>query len=186
MTAPLASDAENLDRLLGRFLRRFAFIGPTNIETVAERFAAFIKAAEVPRDPFEILPLLGITIERAILPRGTRAVWKREDGRYVFRVSQHRIHASVRFGLWECMFEVMVSHPRFPSALAPGVKDRLAGRFASLLLMPKTTVLAAAKKFQTNPGALVPILAGKFGVGMTAMRLRLRELRVEGTQQAAR
>lgn len=183
MTSPLSTDAEGLDHLLDRFLRRFAFIGPTNIETVAERFARFTKATEVPRDPFEILPLLGVKIERAILTRGTRAVWKREDNHYVFRVSQHRSQASTRFGLWECMFEIMVSHPRFPSALAPGVRNRLAGKFASLVLMPESAVRAAANKFQTNPGALVPILAEKFGVGMTAMRFRLRELEAEAKKR---
>jgi hypothetical protein len=44
MQRAIARDGEELDRLLERFLRRFAYVGPTNVVSFAERFAEFLKA----------------------------------------------------------------------------------------------------------------------------------------------
>ena len=44
--------------------------------------------------------------------------------------------------------------------------------------MPADAVVEAAERFGTNPEALVEVLAGRFGVSLTAMRKRLYELEI--------
>ena len=176
MQKPLAADADGLDLLLGKFLRRYAYISLTNIESLSDQFARFIRATEVPRDPFHLLPHLGIALERKLLSPPSRAIWTRQDNRYIIYYSAHDRTASANFSLWHELFEILASHPQCPSALSPWLHERLANKFASFMLMPREAVLTQAARFRRNPEYLVTILSQRFLVSQTAMRKRLYEL----------
>ena len=178
MQKPIARNAGELDGLLGKFLGRFAYVGPTNVLSFAERFAGFLKATELPRDPFHLLPRMGIRLARAQLD-SARAIWAREGGEYVIYCGRYERPASVSFTLFHELFEILAHHPRFPTALSHWLEQRLANQFAAALLMPEEAVRREAERFRTNRECLIPILAEKFGVSLSAMRKRLYELGME-------
>ena len=71
MQRPLASNADELDTLFGRFVSKYACVGASNIERFAERFCETFGLSEFPRDPRLYLPLFGIKMETDDLaPRG--------------------------------------------------------------------------------------------------------------------
>ena len=176
MQKPLARNAEELDRLLGRFLRRYAFVRLDNIASFAERLAEFLKAPTLPRDPFQLLPSLGIRLRRRTLSAPSRAIWTRTDNCYTIYCAAHESSDSVAFSLWHEFFEILAHHPNFPTHLSPFWEERLANKFATNLLMPEQAVRQLERKFASNPDCLVPVLAEKYGVSRTAMRKRLQEL----------
>lgn len=176
MQPPLARTEAELARLLDTFLGRFAYVGARNLEAFAERFAACLKATEVPRDPFHLLPALGITVERTALAPRRRAMWTREGTAYRVYVSQHDPPGEAHLSLWHEMFEMLAERPRFPTALSPAALERLADRFAALMLMPAGPLAEQAAGLATNPSGLVRVLADRFGVTPAAMRSRLYEL----------
>ena len=185
MQKPIARNAPELDRLLERFLRRFAFVGPTNIVSFADRFAEFLKATELPRDPVHLLSRMGIRLARAQLD-SARAVWAKEGEEYVIYCGRYERPASVSFTLFHEVFEILAHHPRFPTALSDWLEQRLANQFAAALLMPEEAIRHEAARFRTNQECLVPILAERFGVSLSAMRKRLYELRIGNGRPANR
>jgi hypothetical protein len=181
---PVFADAASLDVFLGRFLQRFSFVTLDNVETLADRFAVAIKARLLPRDPFHLLPLLGMEVQRDFVPPPARAEWKRDGGCYRITVSRHHANTTANFALWLACFQILAAHPRFPTALSDRWRERLGNKFAAAMLMPREEILAAAEKFRTNPECLVPVLANKFAVSWTAMRKRLQELNALPRQAA--
>lgn len=136
MPIQLARTAGELDELMARLLRRFAFVGARNIEFFADRTAQSLRLTELPRDPHEALPRLGIALERAALSPPSRAVWARAGERYLIQYGQHEGRAGSSFSLWHEFFEMMASHGAFPTQLAGPALERLADRFAAAMLMP--------------------------------------------------
>ena len=168
--------AAELDVLLAKFLRRFAFIAGRNIEHFCDRLASYLRLTELPRDPHQVLPSLGIGLQRAPLTPPARALWARTGDRYLIYYGSHEGRAGSSFSLWHEFFEIMAHHRGFPTLLAEGALERLADRFAAAILMPSQAVAAEAGKLCYNQGAMVPVLAGRFGVSRAAMRKRVWEL----------
>jgi Zn-dependent peptidase ImmA (M78 family) len=59
-------------------------------------------------------------------------------------------------------------------------EERRANRFASSLLMPHWYVKEWYKELASNKDARVPVMADRFGVTLSAMSVRLRELGLRG------
>jgi hypothetical protein len=175
MTLTMETAAE-LDAFVAKPLRRYAFVNYGNVEHFAGAVAAHVQANEVPRDPFVVLPALGIHLERERLSRGSRAVWVRVNDTYVIHYSQYEAHASARFSLWHEFFEILAKQRTFPSAFTTEWREKLADRFAAAILMPEQAVRTETGRFSTNAECLPAILADRFGVSLTAMRRRLRQL----------
>ncbi len=180
----LCKDAHDLDKLMTPLLRRFQFVGASNIDTFADRFCAHIRATTIPRDPFDHLPRLSVTLERTVLSRPTRALWVREGDQYFVYYSLHENTSAARFSLWHECFEILANHPQFPTALSAAWLERLADKFACCVLMPAEPVRRSATRLRGNPDGLVAVLAERFSVSQTAMRRRLRELSVAAVRQA--
>ncbi|NIM05817.1 MAG: ImmA/IrrE family metallo-endopeptidase [Armatimonadetes bacterium] len=176
MTLPVVKGAAQLDAFLGRFLRRYAFVNHLNIACFAEAFARHLRAQTVPRDPFSLLPMLGLQLHRSPQLFASRAIWIKTNNTYAIHYSQYENRSSIRFSLWHEAFEILAEHPHFPSLLPPAEKERLADRFAASLLMPDWAIRREVKRFATNGAGLVAVLADCFGVSRTAMRRRLREV----------
>jgi len=174
--AQLFDNAEEFDVFVEKFLRRYAFVNHKNMHAFAEAFALYIKATEVPRDPFLLLPMLGITLQRDSLSRASRAVWVRTANGYFIHYSQYESRASVRFSLWHEIFEILCHHPGFPSVFNPYWKERLADRFSAAVLMPEWAIREEMQRFATNAEAMPYILSDRFGVSLSAMRRRMREV----------
>lgn len=174
------NSANEFDAHLGRLLRRYAFVNHRNVDSFAEAFALHLRAGAVPRDPFSLLPLLGVKLERALLSPASRAIWVRAQDSYAIHYSQYEARCSARFSLWHEVFEIVAANPRFPSLLAPPWKERLADRFAASVLMPQWAVRRELVRFASNRAGLVAVLADRFGVSQSAMRRRLRETAPEG------
>jgi len=183
MLTPFLRNASEFDVFFGRLLRRYAFINHVNIEAFAEAFTAHLRARAIPRDPFLILPLLGVRLRRGGLSRASRALWVRTEDAYFIHYSEYEACPSIRFSLWHEVFEILANHGNFPSLLTGCWRERLANRFAACVLMPEWAVLRETKRFATNGEGLAAVLADRFGVSLTAMRRRLRELAPVGWKQ---
>jgi hypothetical protein len=173
-----ASRGQELERLLGMFLRRFSFVARANMQRFASSLARHLKAQDIPRDPLTILPRLGIEVKSGLLPGGERATLEATKDGYAMRYSAHIPRSAGRFALWREFFKVLRAHPAFPTRLSASVAEELADRFATCMLMPRAEVLREAEKFSTNPEQIVAVLADRFGVSQTAMRRRLYELAI--------
>lgn len=167
-----------IERRLDRFLRRFAYVRRDNIETFARRFAELVKAGDPPRDPRSLLPRAGIAVERGLLAPPLRGRWEPRREGYVITVSEHEQPPAQSFAAWREAFRLLAARPAFPTALTQIGLERLANKFATAILMPAEAVIAQARRFSTNPEALAEVLAGRFGVSLTAMRKRLYEMEV--------
>lgn len=176
MEKSICHTAEEFDACIARLLRRFVYVNHTNIATFAEATAGYLKVREIPRDPFHLLPLLGMWIKRSPLSRASRAIWVRTGNRYILHYSQYEARASARFSLWHEFFEIMAANDAFPSVLTAFWRERLADRFAAAFLMPADALKREAEKFATNGEGLVVILADRFGTSASALRRRLREV----------
>ena len=176
MTQTQASAA--VERRIDRFLRRFAYVRHDNIETFAQRFVELLKAGAPPRDPRAILPRIGIAVERGMVEPAARARWQPGAGGYVITVSEHDRTEAQSFAAWREAFHVLAARRAFPSDLSQASLERLSNKFSTAILMPADAVVEAAERFGTNPEALVEVLAGRFGVSLTAMRKRLYELEI--------
>jgi hypothetical protein len=168
----------DIERRLDRLLRRFAYVRRDNIETFAQRLAQFVRAGDPPRDPRSLLPRLGIAVEPGVIEPPARARWARRGDGFVIIVSAHEQPAAQSFAAWREAFLLLAARPAFPSDLAQATLEQLANRFATTILMPEAAVTEAARRFSTNPEALVEVLAARFGVSLTAMRKRLYELKI--------
>jgi predicted transcriptional regulator len=176
MTQTEATEA--IERRLDRFLRRFAYVRRDNIETFAQRFVEVMKAGGPPRDPRALLPSLGIAVERGAVEPPQRARWRRRGDGYVITVSEHERTDAQSFAAWREAFRLLAARRAFPTGLSQVALERLSNKFSTAILMPADAVVEAAQRFRTNPQALVEVLAGRFGVSLTAMRKRLYELEI--------
>lgn len=176
MQKPLANSPDELDRLLGRFLSRFARVTSDNIETFAESCCNYLGLHEFPRDPVRYLPAIGITVEPANLGRGVRAVWLKTPGGVYIRYSRYAA-GKVGLVLWHEFFEILSAHTRFPTRLSVEAEERLATLFGVFLMMPEKEVRRQASQLG-HPEVLDKsrVLSSRFGVSYTAMKLRLKEL----------
>lgn len=185
MQPPLVRSADELDALLGRFLNRYRRVGQSNIQTFTERCSEFLGVQELPRDPRHYLPLLGIRLEAAVLAAGVRAVWLRLPDAYMIQYSSH--HAGkLAVVLWHEFFEMLSSHPRFPTRLMVESEERLATLFAVHMTMPEAAVRLQAADLRHPEQNKSRVLASRFGVSHGAMLLRLRELGLEHRGSASR
>ncbi len=168
--------ATEFDAFMGRLVRRYAYVNYLNMGAFAEAFAGHLRVSSIPRDPFPLLPALGIRLEPAAFSRASRAVWVKTGDAYAIHYSQYEARPSVRFSLWHEVFEILAKHADFPSFLTPVWRERLADRFACCVLMPEWAVRREVERFATNGEGLAAVLADRFGVSMAAMRRRLREV----------
>jgi len=166
------------DRRLDRLLLRFAYVRRANLEAFAGRFAELVKAGAPPRDPRKLLAGAGIALQRGAIEPPQRARWERRGEGYVITVSEHEPPQAQSFAAWREVFFLLAARRAFPTALTQVTRERLANKFATAILMPAEAVVAMARRFGTNPQALVEVLADKFGVSVTAMRKRLYELEI--------
>ncbi|UCH34711.1 MAG: ImmA/IrrE family metallo-endopeptidase [Armatimonadota bacterium] len=172
------SPRSETDRRLDRFLRRFAYVRRTNVETFAQRFAELLRAGAPPRDPRSLLPRIGITVERGMVEPPARGKRVRRGDGYAITVSEHEQREAQAFAAWREVFCLLAAQRGFPTELSQVGVERLANRFATCILMPADVMMAEAGRFSTNPDALVEVLAQRFGVSLTAMRKRLYELEI--------
>ena len=168
----------DIDRRLDRLLRRFAYVRRANMEAFAQRFAELVKAGDPPRDPRKLLAGAGIAVERGAVDPAQRARWERRGEGYVITVSEHEQPQAQSFAAWREVFFLLAARRAVPTALTQVTRERLANKFATEILMPAAAVVAMARRFGTNPQALVEVLADQFGVSVTAMRKRLYELEI--------
>jgi hypothetical protein len=168
---------EDLDRAMDRFLARWAFVRARNMESFAAQTARWLGLSGPPRLAREAFHRLGIGVAREALPAGVLAVWCVEERGYVVRLSPFLTGARANFTLWHEFFEILAARPRFPEPPAGRAAERLADRFAACLTMPPAEVRAAARPF-FGSGDKSGVLAARFGVSRSAMRHRLRELRL--------
>ncbi len=185
MQPPLATSADELDALLARFLYRFRRVGASNIRKFAESCCEFLGVHDLPREARRYLPLIGIRLESAVLGAGVRAVWLRLPDAYVIQYSRH--HAG-KLGvvLWHEFFEILSSHPKFPTRLPSESEERLATLFAVHVTMPESEVRRQAAELGHAGQNKSRVLASRFGVSHAAMLLRLRELGLEHPGSASR
>lgn len=117
------------------------------------------------------------------MPRGVRAVWIRYGNLY--RISHSRHHAGLLgLVLWHELFEILRSNPRFPTRLAPVAEEQLAMQFAVYVMMPEQELRRQAAELRhPQDHDKSRVLSARFGVSMTAMRLRLRELGLQHKRQ---
>lgn len=180
MQNPIALTASDLDAALTTFLRRYAYVRRKNIEHFAHSFCCHFGLAEIPRDPFNILPYhFGITLQPALLPRPVRASWIRlsNTDSYLIHYSNHSPHHRLSLVLWHEFFEIMSAHQAFRTRLTTEEECDLATLFAVNVTMPRQDILAAAHELghphiQDKTG----VLASRFGVSYLAMKLRLAQL----------
>lgn len=184
-TRPAAS-AQDLDTLVGRLVRPWSSIGFPNIAAFAGYFCRKLGLRAIPRDPVRLLPLLGVRLEPGLLPRDVKAVWCRTGAEYRIGYSRH-LAGRVSLALWHELFEILASHPLFPSRLSSRERERLATLFAVHVMMPEEQVRRQAAELghplRMNKSR---VLASRFGVSVAAMRCRLRELGLEHPADAAR
>jgi hypothetical protein len=177
MQGAIVENACQLDVLIGKCLRKYAYVDQRNIARFAERFAHSCGLTAIPRNPFTLLPeQFGIRLSRTLLPRQIAAQWMLCDGIYVFEYSGHRQQHTLSIALWHEFFEVISSHSCFPSRLSTDVECKLGTLFAVNLLMPEQTLRAVAKEVGHPDQDKAAVLAGRFGVSTAAMRVRLKEL----------
>lgn len=185
MQRALAATASELDHVLTKFVRRFSRVGAGNIAGFAERFCQHFGLHELPRDPLVYLPLFGVKMQPALLSRGVRAVWLLAGNLYTI---QYSMHHPGRLGLvlWHEFFEIMSALPAFPTRLPGELEERLATQFAVYLMMPEESVRVQAAELRHPEIDKSRVLADRFGVSMSAMKLRLRELGLEHRSELAR
>lgn len=178
-------DADALNLALDRFLHATPPLAHTGMEVFARRAARFLALPSPPRPARPAFARLGIEVTREALPRGLHAVWTCDAGRYRVRLSPFLSACRADFTLWHEWFEIMAARPAFaavcPEPWAPRRRERVADHFAACLMMPAEAVLRAAEAF---PGAAMrgrgdkaAVIAARFGVSVSALRLRLLELR---------
>ena len=178
MQKPLATNAEEFDVLLGRFLRRYARVNAETLDRFTDAFACYIQFTECPRNFREVAEHLGVRLEASLLQRAGMACWERVNGHYAIHYSRYADLQAASFSLAHELFEMLSAHPRFPSRLSERREEYLANRFAAQFLMPGKEVRAAAKSLRTPEMRryLLPKLADHFLVSRPAMRFRLYDL----------
>jgi Zn-dependent peptidase ImmA (M78 family) len=175
---PLATNAEELDAFLGRFLRRYARVNAETCDRFTDAFAYYIQFTECPRNFREVAEHLGIRLDASLLQRAGMACWERVNGHYTIHYSRYADFQAASFSLAHELFEMLSAHPRFPTRLNERREEYLANRFAAQFLMPEKEVHAAAKPLLTPEMRryLLPKLADRFQVSRPAMRFRLYDL----------
>jgi len=176
MRKPKAANADELERALARFWRKWAYVSHKNIEAFAESFAEWIGAKRLPRDVFLICEALGIRL-RADAMLARRGAWSQVGRRCVISyqpVEGSRTRAS--FTIAHELAEIVFSHPRARPLLDAAEERRLANRFATALLMPADEVKALFEKYRANRANLVSLIARDCNTSEAAVRRRLREL----------
>lgn len=168
---------EDLNRTMDRFLARWAWVRAGNMEAFSAQAAAWMSLGPPPRHAAEEFARLGIGIRRAALPPGVTAVWTVEAGGYLVRLSPFLTAPRANFTLWHEFFEMMAARPRFPGPPHGRTAERLADRFAACLTMPPEELRRAALPFSGCEDKSA-VLAARFGVSPSAMRRRLRELKL--------
>lgn len=161
--------------VIDRFLRRWRFVAPANIEHFAARSAEFFGVSAFPRLAVTCLQEYGIVIRREPLPAGLDAVWTVEAGRHTVHVSSFIGSARANFTLWHEWFEMMASRPRFPSRFGTKAMERLADRYAAAITMPTAQVARLLQEF-ADSGDKADVMAARFGISEAAMRRRIQEL----------
>lgn len=187
MTPRSFADVEALNAALDHFLRPGPPIHQTGMEVFARRTARFLALSEPPRPAAPVLRSLGIEVVREGLPGGLCAVWTIEGGRYRVRLSPFLSGPRADFTLWHEWFEMMAARPAFSAVceVPPQGRPRehMAGRFAACLMMPSDAVIRAAENVLGGSlhgrGDKTAVLAARFGVSTSAMRLRLRDLQLD-------
>jgi Zn-dependent peptidase ImmA (M78 family) len=176
MRKPKATDADELERALARFWRRWAYVSQRNVEAFAGSFAEWIGAKRLPRDVFLICEALGIRL-RADALLAQRAAWSQINGHYV--ISYQPVEGSrgrASFSIAHELAEIIFSHPRARPLMDASEERRLANHFATALLMPADEVKARFENYRANRTNLAPLIARDCKTSETAVRRRLREL----------
>jgi hypothetical protein len=166
---------EEMEAALDRFLDRWAYVCPANMEPFAARMARWLGLSEPPRLAADTLRALGVRLSREALPAGMSAVWAVEEGCYHIRLSPFLSGPRANFTLWHEWFEIVAARPAFPTPLAGRAAERAADRFAACLTMPAPEIRRAAHGLR-GAGDKANVLAARFGVSAGAMRRRLHEL----------
>ncbi|MEI6916374.1 MAG: ImmA/IrrE family metallo-endopeptidase [Armatimonadota bacterium] len=149
-----------------------------NIEVFACRFSEKFGIREFPRDPREYLPRFGIAIERSQSHPEAEATWLRTGSIYTIAVSPLMAGPQIALKIYHELFEIMSAHPSFPEILPGPHEEKLATQFAVHLMMPAADVRAQAKALGHPAEDKSAVLANRFGVSLSAMGIRLRELKI--------
>jgi hypothetical protein len=164
-----------LDRRLAPFLRRWDYISFRHLHVFADAFAGYLRLPATPRLAHPLLRRHGVEIRREPLPPTVHAVWTRDGGDCLIRLSEHLPPGAVNFTLWHEWFDLMAHHPDFPNRPPLRTLERCANRFASCIAMPEEPVRLAFEELNGR-GDKTSVMAARFAVSSSAMRVRLSEL----------
>lgn len=180
MQEPIAMTASELDRAVAPFLRRYAYVDQRNISTFTEQFCEKFRLNSIPCDPFTLLPEhFGIEIRRTSRPTAAPALWIRdaESDRYIIQTGSYRVGRTLVLSLFHELFEILSSNEAFPTRLGSSQECELAWQFATHVTMPGKAVHSmAAELGHPEIQDKTDVLANRFNVSLSAMRLRLKAL----------
>jgi predicted transcriptional regulator len=175
----------NTDAMLTRLVRRYAYIRPQNLETFADRVIAVSGHPEIPREPELIFETFGIELIIHDLHHGHAGHWQKTPDGYRVYINRHEEPSRRRFTAFHEMFEIIYSLPAFPRGTLDETQlHRMADLFSVAVLMPTPEIIDMAKALHHPDVDTSGVLADRFGVSYSAMRIRLRELGLSKTQEA--
>lgn len=180
MQDPIAVTASELDRAVTPFLRKYAYVDQRNIASFAEHFCEKFRLNSIPRDPFTLLPeQFGVEIRRTSRPGAAPAIWMRdtETDCYVIQTGSYRVGRTLVLSLFHELFEILSSNEAFPTRLGSSQECELAWKFATHVTMPEKALRTMAAELG-HPAIQdkTDVLASRFNVSVSAMRLRLKSL----------
>jgi len=180
MQDPIALSASELDKTVKPFLLKYAYVDQRNIASFTEQFCVKFNLNSIPRDPFTLLPEhFGIHIERMSRPSNVPAQWMLDSDadRYVIQTSSYRTSRALVLSVFHEFFEILSSNESFPSRLGSTQECELAWQFATHITMPEKIVRTmAADLGHPDICDKTDVLASRFNVSLSAMRLRLKIL----------
>jgi len=182
MRTPFATSLAEFEAFIGPFLQRWEYVRPDNAAAFADKLMRFLRASDLPRDPFATLPLVGVELRAEHLPAGQKAQAFEQGGRMVFVYSRRlgMRRADLTFPLWHEFAETLFSHRAFPTTYRPRPEARMANLLAANILMPQEAMVELVRRYRRNRTHLPTLIARDCFTSITAVCRRLAELGLAG------
>ena len=187
MRTPFATNLAEFEAFIGPFLQRWEYVRPDNAAAFADKLMRFLRASDLPRDPFATLPLVGVELRSEQLPAGQKAQAFEQGGRMVFVYSRRlgMRRADLTFPLWHEFAETLFSHRAFPTTYRPRPEARMANLLAANILMPQEAMVELVRRYRRNRTHLPTLIARDCFTSITAVCRRLAELGLAGRPPAS-
>lgn len=180
MQYPVSTTATEFDRAVTPLVRKYAYVDQRNIAAFAAQFCKTFQINSIPRDPFSLLQEhFGIEIRRSNRPSTVPAQWMldTEADRYVIQTGDYRVGRQLALSLLHELFEIIASNEAFPTRLGSSQECELAWQFAINVAMPEDAIRQmAAELGHPETQDKTDVLASRFNISTTAMRMRLKAL----------